>query len=240
MPPAKARPVNNDRAAIAVMAEEAQRLRVPESGTAKFSFSSRAGLLRAELSRDLSRKLRIRFETPKSAFEATPVSERMLSALGLISEVLDPSFLPRRAVQSASSEGNLYLCLRSRDDLARARCDPAALQDALGEAKAGGAVLFVRAPDEGIDAAVRCFFPDQLDGSGEDPVTGSAAGQLACLMQEVQPELLPRSLVFTQGNELGRPGRVEIEVRPELTPGDIRAWIGGAFTVVLRGELDLR
>ncbi len=227
-------------AAIAVMVEEARRLRVAERGVVKTAFTSRAGLLRVELSRDAGRKLRIRFETPATAFQPTPVSERLLSSLGLIAEVLDPTFAPRRAGVSAGSEGNLYICLRERENLTRAKCDPAALQDALSEAQAFGVVLFVRSPATGVDAAMRCFFPDQLDGSGEDPVTGSAAGQLACLLQEVLPEILPRSLVFSQGTELGRPGRVEIDVRPETTPGQIRAWIGGEFSVVLRGELDLR
>ena len=40
-------------AALAVMAGEAGRIRVPEKGTARFTFSSKAGLLRAEVSRDL-------------------------------------------------------------------------------------------------------------------------------------------------------------------------------------------
>jgi PhzF family phenazine biosynthesis protein len=227
-------------AAIAVMVEEAKRLRVPERGIVKTAFTSRAGLLRVELSRDEQKKLRIRFETPASSFQQTPVSERLLSSLGLIAEVLDPTFAPRQAATTPGSEGNLYICLREREHLARAKCDPAALHDALAEAKSWGVVLFSRSPAPGVDAAVRCFFPDQLDGSGEDPVTGSAAGQLACLLQDVLPEDLPRSLAFTQGTELGRPGRVEIDVRPEATPGQIRAWIGGEFTVVLRGELDLR
>jgi PhzF family phenazine biosynthesis protein len=226
-------------AALAVMANEAQRIRVPETGAARFSFSSLAGLLRAELSRDENRKLKIRFETPAASFEQTPVAEKLLASLGLMSELLDPTFSPRRSIAGIGVEGNLYLCLREHDALTRARCDPAALAEAMHEAKVHGVVLFVRGHADGIDAAVRCFFPEHLDGSGEDPVTGSACGQLGLLLQEVTPEILPRALVFTQGDELGRPGRVHVEVRPENQPGRITAWIGGDFTVVLRGELDL-
>jgi predicted PhzF superfamily epimerase YddE/YHI9 len=36
-----------------------------------------------------------------------------------------------------------------------------------------------------------------------------------------------------------RPGRVEVEVRPEAEPGKVRGWIGGAAVTVLRGELEL-
>ncbi len=226
------------------MADEAQRLRVPEKGIVRTAFTSRAGLLRVELSRDEKKKLKIRFETPPVAFEQTAVSDKLLAALGLIAEVLDPTFAPRRAQITEGSEGNIYICLRDRDALARVRPDPAALADALHDAARGnkshGVVLFSRAPHPGVDAALRCFFPDHLGDSGEDPVTGSACGQLACLLQEVLPELLPRALVFTQGDELGRPGRVEIDVRPEAQPGQLRAWVGGAFAVVLRGELELR
>ena len=99
-------------AALAVMAEEEERLRVPEKGIAHTAFSSRAGILRAELSRDEKKKLKIRFETPAVKFETTPVSERLLTSLGLLSELLDPSFAPRRAINDDGSTGNLYLCLR--------------------------------------------------------------------------------------------------------------------------------
>ena len=50
---------------------------------------------------------------------------------------------------------------------------------------------------------------------------------------------MPRRLVFTQGDELHRPGRVEVEVRPESTPGRMRGWIGGNAVTVLRGEMEL-
>jgi predicted PhzF superfamily epimerase YddE/YHI9 len=80
-------------------------------------------------------------------------------------------------------------------------------------------------------------------------VTGSAAGQLGALIQTVLPEALPRRLVFTQGDELGRPGRIEVEVRldskqsmgaiPPVVPSEVRAFIGGNAVTILRGELEL-
>jgi predicted PhzF superfamily epimerase YddE/YHI9 len=36
---------------------------------------------------------------------------------------------------------------------------------------------------------------------------------------------------------MGRPGRIEVEVRPEKEPGKVRSWIGGKAVTVLRGEL---
>ena len=84
-------------------------------------------------------------------------------------------------------------------------------------------------------AAMRCFFPGY--GILEDPVTGSAAGQLGALIQLLQPAELPRRLVFTQGDEMGRPGRIDVEVRADAAT--VRGWIGGNAVTILRGELEL-
>ena len=52
------------------------------------------------------------------------------------------------------------------------------------------------------------------------------------------PDALPRRLVFSQGDEMGRPGRIEVEVRREAD-GAVRGWIGGNAITILRGELAL-
>lgn len=220
-------------AALHVLVEEAQRIRVPDGKTTHLAFTCKAGKLRAELSRDEG-VLRILIETPRCGFEPQPVDAEVLAALGLVPEVLDPKLLPRRSV---SPEPNFWLAVRDRETLARVRPDAAALVEAGRRLNVVGFCAFVEHPAAGVDAAVRCFFPAQ--GILEDPVTGMAAGQLGALLQDVLPEQLPRRLVFTQGDELQRPGRVAVEVRPEAEPGQVRAWIGGRATVVLRGELDL-
>ena len=221
-------------AALHVLVEEAQRIRVPAHGATRISFTCKAGLLRAELSRQ-DGKLRALFETPPTRFKDQPVSAELLAALNLVPEALDPRIPPQRA---DSEEGNLYLCLRDRGSLSRARAEGRALFELGNELGVAGFVPFTLGPGPGVDAALRAFFPGY--GIEEDPVTGSASGHLALLLQTFLPEEMPRKLLFTQGDEIGRPGRVEIEVRPESTPGDIRAWITGAATVILRGELDLR
>lgn len=225
-------------AAIRVLVEEVGRLRVHAGATVRTAFTCKAGLLRVELSRDAKKRLQVRFETPRAEFVESMVPVELLSSLGLVPEALDPTVGPRQSAASHSADGNLYLCVRDRETLAKVKLDPRGLLDAARAQKTGGVVVYTLAPAEGVDAAVRGFFPG--DGVDEDPVTGSAAGQLATLLQLVRPADLPRKLVFTQGTELGREGRIEIDVRPETTPGDVRAWIGGEGTVVLRGELDLR
>src|SRR2546427_239455 len=166
------------------------------------------------------------------------------AALGIVPEALSPEMVPWK---SAILEGNLYVCVRDRETLARCRPDGPSL-DRLGrQLGVAGFAVFALHPAAGVDAAVRCFFPGY--GILEDPVTGSAAGQLGALIQTVQPEPMPRRLLFTQGDEMGRPGRIEVEVRetmgghhemvsPEIT-SRFRAFIGGNAVTVLRGELDL-
>jgi len=218
-------------AALHVLALEAQRIRVPAHGTARVSFTCKAGLFRAELSRE-GRALRAVFETPPTRFAPQPVDAATLAALNVVAEMLDPRIPPHRAL---SEEGNLYVCLRTREALARARPDPGALPAVAERLGVIGFVPFVLAPREGVDASLRAFFADF--GVSEDPVTGSASGHLALLLHQSLSGPLPRKLVFSQGDELDRPGRVEIELRPEAS--DVRAWITGPATVTLRGELDL-
>jgi trans-2,3-dihydro-3-hydroxyanthranilate isomerase len=220
-------------ATLHVLALEAQRIRVPAQGTARVAFTCKAGLFHAELSRQ-GGQLRAVFETPPTRFAPQQVDAALLAALNLVPEMLDPRIPPHRAV---SEEGNLYLCVRGRGALARVRGDPGALPGIAERLGVVGFVPFALAPGDGVDAALRAVFADF--GVAEDPVTGSASGHLALLLHQFVPGELPRKLFFTQGDELRRPGRIEIELRPGPDPSDLRAWITGPATVILRGELDL-
>src|SRR5207237_4710425 len=150
----------------------------------------------------------------------------------LVPEALDPKIAPQK---SAILEGNLYLAVRDREALARCKPDADALETLGKQLGIAGYVVYTLNPKKGVDAAVRCFFPGY--GILEDPVTGSAAGQLGALIQLLQPAELPRRLVFTQGDEMGRPGRIDVEVRADAAT--VRGWIGGNAVTILRGELEL-
>jgi PhzF family phenazine biosynthesis protein len=231
-----------------VLVEEAGRIRVAETGVTRTAFTCKSGKLNVELSRREG-KLQILIETPASRFEPLSVPAALPGALGIVPETLEPKLPPQKSV---IQEGNLYLSVRNRETLARCRPDGTAL-DQLGEQLGvAGFVVYALHPAPGIDAAVRCFFPGY--GILEDPVTGSAAGQLGVLIQTLLPKAVPRRLVFTQGEELGRPGRIDVEVRPEPgrghhpmvspatppgVPGAVRGWIGGNAVTILRGELEL-
>jgi trans-2,3-dihydro-3-hydroxyanthranilate isomerase len=218
-------------AALHVLAGEAQRLRVAREGTTRIWFGCKAGLLRAELSRE-SGTLRIRFETPPARLAPQPAEPGVLASLNLIPEVLDPRIPPHRSI---SEEGNLYLCVRDRDVLQRVRPDPAALPELAGRLGVIGFVPFTLAPTPGVDVALRAIFADH--GVAEDPVTGSASAQLALLVHRFQPGPVPRRFVFSQGDEMGRPGRIEIEMREEPGSDGPRAWLSGSAVTTVRGEL---
>ena len=220
-------------ATLHVLVEEAKRIRVPENGVARARFGCKAGVMHVELSREAGR-LRALFETPPTHFRKETLPGEALAAMNAVPEALDPRIPPHRA---ESEEGNLYLCVRDRQALAQMHPDSRAL-DAIGRSLGvAGFVPFTLAPEPGVDAALRAFFP--FYGIEEDPVTGSASGHLALLVQRFLPGVLPRRLVFRQGDEVGRPGRVDIELRAGEGPDPIHAWVGGAATVIVRGELEV-
>lgn len=105
----------------------------------------------------------------------------------------------------------------------------AALTTASG---AVGLAVFGRA--EGLDheLAVRAYCP--ADGIAEDPVTGSANASIAALLHHAGA--LPGTggrYIASQGRELGRDGRVEVQV-----DGGNQVWIGGQVQAVIRGSVD--
>ncbi len=77
---------------------------------------------------------------------------------------------------------------------------------------------------------MRAFCP--ASGIAEDPVTGSANAAIASWLQ--QNDLLrARRYVASQGRELGRDGRVYVDV------DNLRnVWIGGQTQTVVDGSLD--
>ena len=99
---------------------------------------------------------------------------------------------------------------------------------------ATGAVgLAVHAPEarDGHHLVVRAFCP--ADGIPEDPVTGSAQAAIAAQLATI--DRLPGRdgrYVGSQGRELGRDGRVCVEV-----DADGEVWVGGTTQPVIRGSV---
>ncbi len=85
------------------------------------------------------------------------------------------------------------------------------------------------------DLVVRAFCP--ADNISEDPVTGSANACIAAALRAGDawpggdPSMENRRYVASQGRELGRDGRVEVEIDED---GEV--WVGGKVQPVIRGE----
>ena len=95
-----------------------------------------------------------------------------------------------------------------------------------------GLAVFGRTDDPDHDLAVRAYCP--ADGIPEDPVTGSANASIAALLHHAGA--LPgtdRRYLASQGREMGRDGRVEVQVDHEN-----EVWIGGQVQAVIRGSMD--
>jgi PhzF family phenazine biosynthesis protein len=95
-----------------------------------------------------------------------------------------------------------------------------------------GLAVFGRAAASDHQLAVRAFCP--ADGIPEDPVTGSANASIAALLHRAGA--LPRAggrYLASQGRELGRDGKVEVQV-----DGEGEVWIGGSVQAVIRGNVD--
>ena len=108
--------------------------------------------------------------------------------------------------------------------------DIAAIERLTSATDSVGVAFFAHADTPGYQMVVRAFCP--ASGIAEDPVTGSANAAIGSWLQ--QKDLLrARRYVASQGREIGRDGRVYVEV------DNLRnVWIGGQTQTVVDGHLD--
>jgi PhzF family phenazine biosynthesis protein len=108
--------------------------------------------------------------------------------------------------------------------------DMAAIERLTAATDSVGVAFFAHADTPGYQMVVRAFCP--TSGIAEDPVTGSANAAIGSWLQ--QKDLLrARRYVASQGREIGRDGRVHVEV------DNLRnVWIGGQTQTVVDGALD--
>jgi PhzF family phenazine biosynthesis protein len=93
-----------------------------------------------------------------------------------------------------------------------------------------GFAVFARCSNPDYQLVTRAYCP--ADGIPEDPVTGSANAAIAAWLE--QNNALPaRKYTVSQGREIGRDGRIDIEVDDS---GSV--WIGGQTQTVVQGTLD--
>ncbi len=155
--------------------------------------------------------------------------ERLAHAVGLRPEDLDAG-LPAQVVSTGLP--HFVVPAATPDAVAAAMPNQRALSEVVREVETDGLYLFALT-EEGAKAR---FFGEGI-GIDEDPATGSAAGPLGAYLAARGLGGLPGTIVVRQGEEVGRPSAIHVEVAPE---GDSWAvWVGGGVFVVGRGEFDL-
>lgn len=153
---------------------------------------------------------------------------------GTFATMLDAALagLPRGALAARWNNGPTWWCVELADAAAvrAAVPDLAAIATLTRASDAVGLAVFAHAQADDHALVVRAFCP--ADDIPEDPVTGSANACIAAQLAEAGRLPAPR-FVSSQGREMGRDGRVEIDV-----DDDGEVWIGGAVQAVVRGTLE--
>ncbi len=128
----------------------------------------------------------------------------------------------------------LYVPLKNRDALKRARTRPDLLEQTLAGAWTREIVVFTK---DGEDYRARMFAP--LVGVTEDPATGSAAAAFAGYVgSRLSMQNGTHSFTIHQGIEMGRPSRLDVEI--DFSNGRISAVrVGGASVLVMSGILSV-
>jgi PhzF family phenazine biosynthesis protein len=166
-------------------------------------------------------------EQPRFGGKLTDL-DGLARALGLDSSDFDAERLEPQAVSTGAA--HLLTPVRSLSALERVRVDAEGLVEIARPLGCEGCYLFsLETREPGSLAHARGFFPGI--GIAEDPATGSAAGPLGALL--ASRGILPEGkwAVVEQGDELGRPSRIEVRVE-----GD-QVEIAGRSVVVAEGTL---
>jgi trans-2,3-dihydro-3-hydroxyanthranilate isomerase len=151
-------------------------------------------------------------------------------AIGLAAH--DLGDLPPQVVSTGLAP--LLVAIRDEAALRRAERDPR-LTPELAR-RAGAECLYLFAIRADGDVMARMF--DPFFGIGEDPATGSAAGPLGAFLARHSLAGLPGRAIVAQGELVGRPSFLHLEVRAEghgfaiNVGGGVRPVGEGAFRVV--------
>jgi trans-2,3-dihydro-3-hydroxyanthranilate isomerase len=161
-----------------------------------------------------------------------PAREALAAALGLgLDDLLE---LPVQKV--ATGFGHLMLPVRDAERVAAAMPNHPALIPLLEGAGTDGVYVFAMtgSSEGGATAKARLFAP--VAGVDEDPATGSAAGPLGAYA--VHCALMSSGrLTISQGEELGRPSTLVVDVEPD---GDeLAIHVEGGVQVIAAGQFDV-
>ncbi|KJS61537.1 PhzF family phenazine biosynthesis protein [Streptomyces rubellomurinus] len=192
-------------------------------GPGRYVFGTAAGDVPVEVERGADGLLRATLTSVEPHVEEVPAQDvaQALGLLGWSAEDLDPALPPRVAYAGAR---HLVLAVGTRERLARLDYD------------FDGLAAFMRARDlvtlqlawrEAPEVFhVRDPFP--VGGVVEDPATGAAAAAFGAYLRERGAVAAPAVLTLHQGEDLGRPGVLRVELRA----GDGRVRVSGTAVAI--------
>jgi trans-2,3-dihydro-3-hydroxyanthranilate isomerase len=128
----------------------------------------------------------------------------------------------------------LVVPVRDLETLRRARLDQPFVAEACDRWAADELYLFALGPGE--DVTARFFGPTA--GILEDPATGSAAGPLGAYLAEHRLAGMPGAVCIRQGEQVGRPSELHVDVRPDN--GSWRIRVGGGVHQIGEGTFHLQ
>jgi PhzF family phenazine biosynthesis protein len=194
-----------------------------------------AGVLDVELESLGAGGTRAWIVTPKQPWVESPVPlETLMGLVGGTVEMVD------RSLPVLRNGHRVVIPLRRREDVWDLAPRPGALAEVLRPHGLSGVYVFTRETKDASSVAHSRYFVPGI-GVAEDPVTGSAAGPLGMYLATRGLLALPAEggtvrARIEQGDAIGKPGRIEVEVTGRAGEPE-RARIGGVAVTVLEGTL---
>ncbi|MFE4975153.1 PhzF family phenazine biosynthesis protein [Kitasatospora sp. NPDC056651] len=192
-------------------------------GPGRYVFATAAGDVPVEIERGADGLLRATLTSVEPKVEEVPADdvEEALALLGWSAADLDPALPPRVAYAGAR---HLVLPVTTRERLARLEYDFDGLAAYMRARDLTTLQLAWRETPEVFH--VRDPFP--VGGVVEDPATGAAAAAFGAYLRELGAVPAPVVLTLHQGDDLGRPGVLRVELRAE----DTRVRVSGTAVAI--------
>ena len=201
-----------------------------QEGGVHVSQQTGAGILPVEIRFKDGRPQRVTMTQKDASFKPSGINRKKLAAaLGLAPKDLDPKLEPEFV---STGIYNLMVPLKNRAALSKIQMNMVELSRLLGK-QAALAYCFTVGSNHSVWA--RGMMPWELY---EDAATGSAAGSLGAYLVKHGKFGAGHTLQITQGVEMGRPSRLEIEA--DKAAGEITAIrVGGNAVFVTEGTIGL-
>jgi trans-2,3-dihydro-3-hydroxyanthranilate isomerase len=188
-----------------------------------------AGILPVEIRFKDGRPQRVTMTQKPAAFRPAKINKKALAAaLGLTPKDFDPKLDPEYV---STGIFNLMVPLRNRAALGKIAMNMLALRKLLGK---NGAMAYCFALGDNGKVFSRGMLPWEMY---EDPATGSAAGSLGAYLVRHGKLSPAHTLSISQGEEMGRPSHIEVEVTrsgKKLVPR-----VSGAAVRVFEGTIEV-